>query len=1124
MKPFLGILGLLLAGSAPAREPDLATPEKRFRELPTEARRLTGPLFCLHGDERGWPSQRVGGKVPPGYGSKTLVAKAVDVEGPKAVHLRCEHREDPLGIDTPRPRLSWRIASDRRGEAQAAYRVLVASTPEGLSAGRGDLWDSGKVESDRSVCVEYSGEPLTSLMRCHWKVRVWTSEGDAWSEPAFWTVGLLKPSDWQAAWIRPNFKAEAPPSGGIRAASWIWYPEGNPAASAPPGTRWFRGRVELPAGRRVRKAAFTIAADNHYALYVNGRAAGKDGGDVEGWRMPRVHDVAALLKPGGNGLAVAATNATNRPSPAGLIGFLKVEFSDSDPLVALIDGTWKASNRKADGWEKPDFDDSGWINALVLGGYSMPPWGGGGGAMSEQDALRAGFLRRTFDLPEAPERAVASVNIAGYAELYVNGRKVGHDVLTPAVSDHNRQTFYVTYDVSPFLQKGRNVMALWLGRGWAEGAPAVRARLDASVAGRPFVLATDESWKGAASHREWIGGRKWNDFGGERVDARAEVADWNHAAFDDSGWLNAAEVAGPLGAAVAQPCPANRIGKRIPAARIEDLGRGKHEIDFGTALTGWLSLKMPMLPAGTVVKMAFGDVKRKGKYQTFKQVGEFVSAGRPEEVFEHKFNYAGFRYVVVEGLPSAPATDDAVAMLVESDLEPAGSFACSNDLLNRIHGLTQWTQRCLNLGGYYVDCPHRERMGYGDGQVAAEGLMTSFRADGFYRKWMCDWRLRQGTDGKLPHMAPFGKGGGGPGWPGLLASITWRHYIYYGDRRVVEENYDAICRYVDYLESLCKDGILRKYGGKWDFIGDWVPPRRGMDTNQWPGPNAAELFNNCYRVYQWDLLMRMAAVLDRNEEVARCRERLGEIRPAVHRAFYDEANRRYVIDEQAYYVMPLMTGVTPESEREGVLRSLERCILVKNNGHLDTGMLGTYFMMEYLRQIGRNDLVFTMFTQASYPGWGHMLAEGATTCWEQWNGHWSHIHSCFTSANNWLYQGLGGIRPDPAGPGFKKTLIRPAIVGDVTWVRCHHDSPYGRIVSNWKRDGIALRMDVEIPANTSATVYVPAKDVGAVTEGGRPAARAEGVRFLRMEKGAAVFAVGSGSYGFSSVIGNAMPE
>ncbi len=288
-----------------------------------------------------------------------------------------------------------------------------------------------------------------------------------------------------------------------------------------------------------------------------------------------------------------------------------------------------------------------------------------------------------------------------------------------------------------------------------------------------------------------------------------------------------------------------------------------------------------------------------------------------------------------------------------------------------------------------------------------------------------------------------------------------------------------------------------------------------------------------------DLLRKMAVVLGRQDEVERCQSRLASIRPAVHAAFYDPTAGHYVIDEQAYYVMPLMTGVVPEPERAALLKKLEQNILVKNKGHLDTGMLGTYFMLEYLREIGRNDLVFTMFNQTTHPGWGYMLEQGATTLWEQWNGHWSHIHSCFTSPDNWLYQGLGGIRPDPAAPGFKKIIIKPAVVGDppasdsgaagVTWVKCHHDSPYGRIVSNWNIEGadskpetLSLKLEISIPINTSATVYVPAKDEAGVTESGKPASKSDGVKFLRMENGSAVYEVGSGTYRFQSMMSEAV--
>ncbi len=834
----------------------------------------------------------------------------------KPAVLRCEGMVSPLAIDVAKPRLSWVMAEsgqkpEDRGQKQTAYRLLVATTPEILAKDTGDLWDSGKVGSDQSILVEYAGKPLQSLTRCHWKVRVWDrdSQSSLWSAPAEWTMGLLKPEDWQAKWIQ-------------------WIP------MFPPPEK---------------------------------------------------------------------------------------------------DGT-----------------------------SNLCPW-----------------LRKSFELPTAPERALVSLNISGYAELYINGQKAGSDVLTPAISNPEQRTFYITHDVTKLLRKGSNVVAVWLGRGWADGIPSVRAQLDVEVGGKNFTLGTDATWHGKASSYQHIGGWKWNDFGGERFDAREKIANWNQPDLNDDAWTQAAEVPGPKGVAVAQTTPLNRIGPMISAVAVTDIGSGRYEIDFGINLTGWLKMKMPKIPAGTVVKLAFADAKnaeaKRGAegYQTFNQASEFVSGGNEGEEFENKFNYAGFRYVIVEGLPKAPRQSDATALLIESDLEPAGSFECSNELFNRIHKLTQWTQRCLNLGGYYVDCPTRERLGYGDGQVATEGFMTNFQSAGFYRKWLADWRLLQKPDGKMPNVAPTKSGGGGPGWGGLLAAITWRHYLYYGDRRVIEENYAAIHRYADWLEQQCHDDILRKYGGQWDFIGDWVAPERGMDTKNWPEPKAAEFFNNCYRIYQWELLAKMAAVLDDKPELARCMDRLAAIRSTVHTAFYDAENQRYVLDEQAYYIMPLMTGVAPESERPVLLKNLEQNILAKNHGHLDTGMLGTYFMMEYLREIGRNDLVFTMFNQTTYPSWGFMLAQGATTCWEQWNGYWSHIHSCFTSADNWLYQGPGGIRPDPDSPGFKKIIIQPAIVGDLTWVKAHHDSPYGRITSNWKRAGDKLTMDVTIPANTTATVYVP---------------------------------------------------
>jgi alpha-L-rhamnosidase len=489
--------------------------------------------------------------------------------------LRCEYLHNPSAIDVPQPRLSWILDSERRGQRQTAYRVLVASKTELLSKDQGDLWDSGKVESDQTIQLAYAGIPLVSRMRCFWKVQVWDKDdkASAWSQPAAWTMGLLSPGDWRGKWIR---------HGSTRAAA--------------------------------KKA------------------------------------------------------------------------SEDDPS----------------------------------------PW-----------------LRKTFVLEGKPERCTAYVNALGYYELYVNGRKVGDDVLGPAVCDYRARSFYVTYDIAPLLRKGRNCVGLWLGRGWRvtsspgveSPGPVVRFQADVVAGGKNIEIVSDESWKCAPSPYATRGPWRWDQFGGERYDARLENPAWNAADFDDRQWA-AVEVASlPSPRPESQLCPLNRIGKRIPAAACRDMGQGRFEVDFGTNLSGWLRLQLPPLSAGRRIAIHYADrryataipeemppgVTRHGsdeafetddgkvRYQTFHQADEFISAGRPNEEFCSKFNYHGFRYAVIEGLPRKLSVGDVEALLIESDLESVGSFTCSNELLNRIYRLDLWTIRCLDLGGYLVDCPHRER-------------------------------------------------------------------------------------------------------------------------------------------------------------------------------------------------------------------------------------------------------------------------------------------------------------------------------------------------------------------------------------------------------------------------------
>ena len=710
------------------------------------------------------------------------------------------------------------------------------------------------------------------------------------------------------------------------------------------------------------------------------------------------------------------------------------------------------------------------------------------------------WVRQTFTLEELPETALAFVNVMGFYELYVNGRKVGDDVMSPALSNYNKRSLYLTYDLKPYLRKGRNCIGLWLSRGWywkvldGRRNPAVnhdtaiaRLQLDMTVKGKPVSVGTGADWRWKGSGRQILGPWSWNKMGGELVNARDDDPKWGDPEVDDRKWFSVAVVPAPAIPADAQKCPSMRVLKPIPAVACRDLtpaaaGNHNYEIDFGTNLTGWMKLRLRGLRPGQSVTMTYTDKNKsipffKGKDRFITTSDRFISAGGAEEEFCSKFNYHGFRYVTVEGLVDKLSIADATALPIAADWESAGEFSCSSELFNRMHAVNLWTLRCLSQSGYMSDCPHRERLGYGDGQVSIESCIMNFRMAPFYEKWAIDWC--DGADektGYLPHTAPqYKSGGGGPAWGGSAQALTWRNYLHYADKRSVERNYEACRRHVEAIESHATDGVVRAFGGQWDFIGDWVPPERGMDTKNWPPKPATEFFNNCYRLYLREQLAQMADIFGRRDEARACRAELERLRPLVHAAYYDKDRQVYVLDEQSYQLMPLMTGVVPVELRGTIMKKLEDGIRVKNNGHLDTGMLGTYFLLNYLSEIGRDDLIFTIVNQTTYPGWGYMLDQGATTWWEQWNGYWSHIHSCFASLDGWFYQGLAGIRPDLSAPGFKKIIIKPAIVGDLTWVKCYHDSPYGRIISNWKRDGKTLTMDVTIPANTTATVFVPSE-------------------------------------------------
>jgi alpha-L-rhamnosidase len=457
-----------------------------------------------------------------------------------------------------------------------------------------------------------------------------------------------------------------------------------------------------------------------------------------------------------------------------------------------------------------------------------------------------------------------------------------------------------------------------------------------------------------------------------------------------------------------------------------------------------------------------------------------VGNGEPL-VFRSRFNYHGFRYVRGIGAGAPPAVSDARGYLIRTAYERAGDFRSSSDLLNQIYRLTTRTYEALTLGGYVVDCPTRERLGYGgDAGTSFETGMYNFSTGALYDRWLANWRDSQDpVTGSLPHTAPnyYDQGGGGPMWGGMVVTLPWQMYLQYGDRGVLETNYPMIQAWLAYLDSETTDALLLDHKShamprqEWNFLGDWVTPR-GSFGGMSPDPRPAQLINSIHYVYQLQVASRIAGALGRDADASKYGARADVVSKAIHQRFYDAAGHSYLNGDSALQAFPLLTGIVPPELRQDVMESLERTIRVRNEGHLDTGMHGTYFLIKYLMEAGRSDLIELMTNTAEYPGWGYMLANGATTSWERWTGA-SHIHDTLISIGAWFTEGIAGIRSDGGSPGFAHFVVAPSVVGDLTFARARYLSIHGEIVSDWRIDDGRFRLSVTVPPGTTASVVVP---------------------------------------------------
>lgn len=881
--------------------------------------------------------------------------------------------KNPEGIDEINPKLSWEISGDRRGIIQTAYRILAASSPEKLSANEGDLWDSGKVLSGSSIHVPYIGAPLKSRMRCYWKVKVWSEDGESdWSEPAYWNMGLLHEIEWQGIWTGLD-------------KSFPW-------------------------------------------------------------------------------------------------------------------------------------DDEGMFSRLS-----------------------ARYLRKDFEVNKEIKRATVYIIGLGLYELYINGQKIGDQVLAPAPTDYLKNVKYNVFDVTDKIKAGDNAAAVILGNGRYFtmrnykaykiknfSYPKMLFQLEVEYSdGSVSVTKSDETWKITADGPI----RSNNEYDGEEYDARKEMPGWNLAGFDAGNWLNAESVQEPGGRLEAQMNENMKIIQSLRPVAIKRIRPDTYIMDMGQNMVGWIKMKVKG-ERGKQIKLRFAEIlKDNGELSTYnlrdaKATDIYVLKGEREEIWEPSFVYHGFRYVEISGYPGVPEIEDFEGRVVSDDIKTIGTFETSNEITNQIFR-NAWWGIIGNYKGMPIDCPQRnERQPWlGDRTVVSYGESFIFDNARLYLKWMDDIYFTQKADGAICDVAPayFKYYSDNMTWPGTYLMVARMLNVQFGEKSHIEKHYPSMKKWLNYMREryMNENYIVTK-----DSYGDWCAPPETIEAGRGKSANVkhpSKLISTAYYYHFMELMQGFASLTGNDPDIAGFADLAGKIRKGFNDEFFNPESYSYGENTLTDNLLPLYFGIVPEDRKAKVLDNIIKIIEITNNGHLSCGVIGVQWLMRTLTENGRSDLAFRIATNTTYPGWGYMIENGATTIWELWNGNtaapdmnsYNHV-MMLGDLIIWYYENLAGIKSDPDYPGFKKIIMNPEIIDGLDFVKASYNSVHGLIRSEWKKEGNKFHWDLTIPGNSIAIISIPANNRSDVSESGIKATDAEGIRFLKMQDGRAMFEIGSGQYSFVS--------
>jgi len=796
---------------------------------------------------------------------------------------------------------------------------------------------------------------------------------------------------------------------------------------------------------------------------------------------------------------------------------------------------WKVRSWDRDGKPSAWSEPASWTMGLL----DQADWKGVWiAAPTTSEAL---LLRREFTVKPGLRRAIAHVSGVGIYELGFNGAKAGEDLLAPGWTNFDATILYRTEDVTSLLQEGANAATLELGNGmyhvvrrnrfskFTGSFGPLRAILHLQLEyadGSVEFVGTDENW------RTHPGGVTFNSiYGGEDYDPRLEPQGWRRAGFDDSAWARAVPVNRPafvLKGHSRDSEPLRIIETREPVS-VRELSPGVVLYDFGQN-TSFMPRIRVTGPAGSIIRMTPGEVvKEDGTIERGTMGGahrgsawwQYTKATDDEETWFPKFYYVGSRYLYTELVPAKeggehPKLESVQMEIVHAEAEPLGEFATSNPLMNRIRDLVRWAQRS-NMVSVLTDCPHREKLGWIEQfHLNGPSIRYEFDTARIFTKAMWDMAEAQTDEGLIPNIAPeytqFKNAfRNAAEWGAAFILVPWQQYQFTGDIELLRSHYERMKRYFAFLENRTRDGLLH------DGLGDWYD----LDINKKgrAGLTPAPITATAFYYHDAVMLSRIATLLGKSDDAAAYAAKARDIHARYQKEFYNAESGTYATNTQASNSLALGLGIAEPDARNRVIAAIVKD--VEERGYATAGDIGFRYLLRSLADAGRSDVVYALINQDEKPGYGYQIKQDATALPESWNASLgaSHNHFMLGQVIEWFYHDLAGIRPVDTAPGFKEFVIAPQIVGDLTWVEASYHSIHGKIASRWERvaPGAPVKLKVTVPTNTTATVYLPAKDAAAVTEGGRALAQAKGVKLLRMENGCAVLAVESGSYVFDAV-------